>query len=472
MDLDGKSYSTLKNINSILGRDSHFTGVIIESNTLTSSERSIIRLHTLTTDIGKYECRNLRLILYSSPERVLTPGDIIEMSGVISIQNDTVPFSSYSEISYKSAKGPLLYSYLPSSTPTISGRSMTIMSLSYEICQDLCRFVDRTMLSTESKAVIKAIIFGNKSGLSYNQKRQFSDAGISHVLAVSGMHVGIICGILLFLTIPIQLIRDGFHFRYILCILFIWIYVLITGLSYSAVRAAIMVTFVMMSLISGRNRSSFSAACLSVALILICDPHSILSIGLWLSFACVSSIVLLVPKLNVVDISDHPKTHRICAFLWTTLVATAASWMISAYFFGTVAIDFFITNLLVLPLLPLYVIMAGCYLVISATIPLPLPIISILTDILDWPVRILFDLLERIQGHALDVDVSLESFILYYSGFSIILYTAGQRSGIAQQYISRQSVKLPYDVLPYIPNMKWIYNSIAFLLILTSIIIM
>lgn len=423
-------------VNALNGKDVLVKGIIKDTNTLTSGERSTVSVSEIIWNDKIFNCSNIELMLYSSPVKKLNRGDIITAPATLQFGKDRESFDSKAQFCYDAARLPVFYCFSFQSIPQVNGESKSILTIAAQINDRLCSGVDETSLTSESKDFIKAVIFGNKRSLSPNEKERFADAGLSHVLAVSGMHVGIICGILLFITAPINILRGGFRLRYMLCAAIIWLYVLITGLSYSAIRAAIMVSFVMIALSSGRNRSPFSAVCLAVSLILICDPHSLYSVGLWLSFTAVSGIVLLVPRLNVIDIAAHRKTYKFSSFLIATLVATASTWMLSAYFFNIVPTHFLIANLLVVPLLPIYVILVGSYLLLNAIIPLPFLIDRCLIEIIDFPTQMLFRLLEELSGDSIYINIPLWGVIAYYTVFALFIFLIN-RDGKSKEVIIR-----------------------------------
>ncbi len=421
--------------NALNGKNVVIKGVVKETGTLTSGERSSVNVTQIDWNDDRLYCENIELLLYSSPEKKLHQGDIIITPVTLQYSEDREYFDSEAEFCYEAARQPVFYCFEFQTIPKVTGQSKSILTIASQINEWLCSSVDRTSLKSSTKDFIKAVIFGNKRSLSSEDKAKFADAGLSHVLAVSGMHVGIICSILLFLTAPINILRGGNRLRYILCASIIWVYVIITGLSYSAVRAAIMVTFLMIALVSGRNRSPFSSVCLAVSLILICDPHSLFSIGLWLSFTAVTGIVLLVPHLNVIDIAEHRKTYKLSSFILATLVATAATWMLSAYFFNLIPVHFLIANLLVVPLLPIYVMLVGSYLLINALMPIPNAIDHILIGIIDYPTQLLFSLLEVLSGDSIQVNMPLWGVIAYYSFFALLIIWLNRRKTSAGQQI-------------------------------------
>ncbi|MDE6295458.1 MAG: ComEC/Rec2 family competence protein, partial [Muribaculaceae bacterium] len=394
----------------------------------------------------RYECENIEALVFTPPGRRLYPGDEIAVSGLLRSFNDSV--SSAYKLRFQAAKGPVLsiHSY---SIPIIVGHSSGIMTWAYEVNERLSVYIDNTPLSPFSKGFIKSVILGNRGGMTHYDKSVFADAGVSHVLAVSGMHVGIICMILLSLTIPLQLFKSGFFIRYCICGIAIWLYVLLTGLSYSSIRATLMLSVVVIAILCGRKRSPISALFISTVLILLCDPHSLYSIGLWLSFSCVASIIIGTPVFNTIDISVHPRTHRVVSFLLTTLVATASTWMLSAYFFGVFPTHFLLANVVILPVLPLYVILSGTYLIFLPLLRLNSDLYYAATNLVDYPPRFLAEMLNVMSLDAVNVNIPLLSLVFYYAGLLLIFCTMFNKTDNTseREYIRGDNASLPYELV-------------------------
>ena len=182
-----------------------------------------------------------------------------------------------------------------------------------------------------------------------------------HDVALSGLHVSIIAGILLWILFPFN-IAGLYQWRYVIAVPAIWLYAFITGLSPSTVRAAGMMTVMIVCMLIERKNSAWNSLLLATFLILVFNPYYISDIGLQLSFLCVASLIFFAPYLNTVDHHSHPLLYTVAAFLLASLCATLASWALSAYYFGIFPLLFIPANIVALPLLPIYMVLALIYL--------------------------------------------------------------------------------------------------------------
>lgn len=179
-------------------------------------------------------------------------------------------------------------------------------------------------------------------------RSEFSAVGLSHILAVSGMHVGILIGLLGIALLPMALLDRRRIVRGIITVVIIWLYAIATGLSPSVVRAVVMATIMIIAGIIHRTSSSLNNLCLAGILILTFDPLALWSPGFQLSFLAVASIITLVPMQQL----SRSRTGRISSGAVTTIAAVAGTGAISAYYFHSFPVYFLLANIPVLTLLP------------------------------------------------------------------------------------------------------------------------
>lgn len=221
--------------------------------------------------------------------------------------------------------------------------------------------IENSGLSQPTQHFIITILLGDRSYLDYDTRQQFSDAGISHIIALSGMHISIIGGIILFILFPLNFF-GLYKWRYLITIPVLWFYIFITGASPSTMRAGIMMTCIITCLLLERKNQAWNALLLSAFIILLIDPFSLYDIGFQLSCLCVGSLILFLPSLIKINQHDYPKLFTVLSFLASTIIATLGSWIISAYYFNTFPSMFIPANIIALPLMPIYMIATLIYL--------------------------------------------------------------------------------------------------------------
>lgn len=199
-------------------------------------------------------------------------------------------------------------------------------------------------------AVGAALCLGNKELLSDELKNEFATVGAMHVLAVSGLHVGIIFS-LLFHILNLFKTRKKFWVisKIVITVLCIWLFALLTGASPSVLRAAIMFSFITISLYSRRFRNTYNTLAAAAFLLLLYDPYLLYDVGFQLSFTAVTGIVYL-----------HPRIYKLLYFKWKVpdyfwqitsvgIAAQLATFPIGLYYFHHLPINFMLTGLFVVP---------------------------------------------------------------------------------------------------------------------------
>ena len=238
-------------------------------------------------------------------------------------------------------------------------------------------------------ALISAITLGERDALDSELRQSFAAAGAAHVLAVSGLHTGIIYIVVVSLLTCFGLWRPLYEQRIrrallSSCIIAVmWAYAFITGLSPSVMRAALMLTIIQVGWICRRQSISFNTLAAAACICLWIDPLSLFSVSFQLSFAAVAGIILFVPHFNSVWIV-HSKFARFMRDLVTvSAAATIGTLPVSLYYFSQVARFFMLTNLVVLPAAYVLVI-SGLLVLALAHTPVATWLAIVLQHLGDW----------------------------------------------------------------------------------------
>ncbi len=236
-----------------------------------------------------------------------------------------------------------------------------IYSLAYDLRKKLLSIYKEKGISGDEFSVLAALTLGVKDFLSDDITKSYSSSGAMHILAVSGLHVGIIYLILnslLFFMDKNRLLRV---LKAIVLIVFIWFFAFITGLSPSVRRAALMLTLIIIGQLSGRHPSIYNSIAVSAFLILLVNPLIILQVGFQLSYAAVISIVYFQPKLYRIFEINNWLIDKVWALTTVSIAAQIGTFPISIYYFHKFPVYFFLSNLIVIP---------AAYLIISLAIAL------------------------------------------------------------------------------------------------------
>ena len=237
-------------------------------------------------------------------------------------------------------------------------------------------------MSTENIAVAKALIIGDKELIDDELMLSYAASGALHVLAVSGLHVGIIMLILNFFLSPIKRLKNGKILFIILVVLGVWFYSVLTGLSPSVLRAAVMFSFVIIGNELQRDTSIYQSLLVSAMLLILIDPHIIFKIGFLLSYLAVFGIVFFHPKIFALLHFKNFILRKTWQISSISIAAQIATFPLGIYCFQQFPNFFLIANLIVIPVS--FVILVGgiAYLVFVA-----IPFLNdVLLFILDWSV--------------------------------------------------------------------------------------
>lgn len=243
-------------------------------------------------------------------------------------------------------------------------------------------------LTRQAAGFVTAIITGDSDAVADSDRERFSASGIAHVLALSGMHVGLIILFASLILMPVDLSGKR-QFRLWATIIIIWIYAMATGLGASVVRAAIMATMYMLGRITQRRNDGLNSVCAAAIIILVPDPLQLFRAGFQLSFAAVISILLLAPRLNPVS-RRNAVSHRIAECILVPVTAVIGTGVLTIYYFHRFVPLFLVSNIPVAIMLPVLFIAA----LLMLLIPLPC-VTGILSDVVQW----LYDAMDNIAEH-------------------------------------------------------------------------
>ena len=218
-------------------------------------------------------------------------------------------------------------------------------------------------LDEDSNSFISAITLGYKADLSEDLKDAFRASGTSHILAVSGLHVGIIYIIILSIFSFFGKRGRVLFVKQILILLLLWGYVFITGMPVSVIRAAIMLSLLCVGIMFNRKGLTYNTLAVAAFFTLIINPFYLFDIGFQLSFAAVLSILFFQPKISKLYSPKYKPVDYIWNLLTVSLAAQLGVFPLVLYYFGSFPTYFFITNLLVLPFIGIII-----YLAVSLTL--------------------------------------------------------------------------------------------------------
>lgn len=225
--------------------------------------------------------------------------------------------------------------------------------------QKIMDFYKSLHIDSSQAAILSALTLGYQNDLSDDIKQGFRTTGTVHVLSVSGLHVGIIYCMIGFLLSFIRKETRYYWIKPSLIIILLWVYTFVTGLPVSVIRASAMLTVFCFSEILGRKSFSVHALYITAFFILLISPFSIFDISFQLSFLSVLSILYLQPQASALLTLKNKYLKSIWLMFTLSIVAQLATFPLCLYYFGTFPTYFFITNMLIVPLVTLITYSVG-----------------------------------------------------------------------------------------------------------------
>ena len=231
-------------------------------------------------------------------------------------------------------------------------------------------------------AVVAAMALGDKSQLTRELKDAYAISGASHILALSGLHLGII-----YTLLSLLLSRRRWQMvSQIVIIVSIWLFVFLVGLSASVVRSAVMVTVYALLSLGHRDKLSVNTLAFAAIVMLLFNPLSLFDVGFQLSFMAVLAILLFYPLFENLWSQPFLLDHRVFRWLWTMLAVSCAAQIgvapLIAYYFGRFSCYFLLANLVVVPAAALILYLSLSVLLIPSLAYLLIYIVDTLNQLL------------------------------------------------------------------------------------------
>lgn len=217
--------------------------------------------------------------------------------------------------------------------------------------QDYVRNVfQRYIKGQQENAIASALVMGYKYDLDDDLLEAYSNTGVVHVIAVSGMHLGLIYGILLFFTKIFTKRKEGRLFKSVLILICIWTFTALTGAGPSVLRAAVIFSLMVLGDLLSRKNNTYNTLAASAFILLLVNPFYLWDIGFQLSYLAVLSIVWISgPLYRAVYFSSRPLRY-VWQLIAITLSAQVLTTPVILYHFHQFPNLFLITNLLIVPL--------------------------------------------------------------------------------------------------------------------------
>ena len=398
--------------------------------TVDFNEKSMVmqvKLLTAQDDLGeKASLRDVHISLSTRGcDYDMSPGDVIVFAlDLKRVRNQGNP-DEMDYASYLYNKGVIYRQHLDLDKIVRTGSSHTLITRANGLRQDLEHKILNSQLHPSTQNMMIAVLLGNDDFIDPATRENYSVVGVAHVLALSGLHVAIIALLLWFFLFPLDYLHAK-KLRLVFTLLLLIGYDIVTGLSPSVVRSTVMVAFVFMSTLFYRKSTPLNSLAAAALLILVFSPGSLYSVGFQLSFITVSALIIFYQAFEIKYPSNKLLKYFYSLFL-TTVVAMISSTILTAYYFNTLSVMTVISNFIILPIFPVFMIVGAVVLLLLAMGGS----LGWLNGILDWMTSFINGSVNWLStwsfGHS-EVYVTWVAVIIYYAVLIMLFLWISRRN--------------------------------------------
>ncbi len=411
-------YFKMPKISMIDGNSDSFNGIItslkINGDLLTveiSGKEKIIGNYYFKTEVEKNNfIKDYQL------------GDKVEVNGTFNKPNNNTVFNLFNYHKYLETK-KIYYLMDISSIKKIANNK--------NIFYKIINLIDKRINTYKSKEYLKAFILGKTDLLDDDIKTNYQELGVSHLLAISGMHISLFSGIILFL---LKKCHIGGNISYFITILFLLFYMKLTGNTSSVSRAVILFMLLTFNKMFNFKLSTLKIWCFTFSIIIFKNPYSLVDVGFQFSFTVSFYLILLQKNLT--------SNNYFISLLKISFVSLLVSLPISIYYFYQVNFLSIIWNLIFVPLISIIIF--------------PLSLITFIIPYFDALLYLLINIMESIAGVCNSIKMfqfifgkpSLIWIFLYYLIITLWLY----KKYFVFKYVLIGLLVFQYFKLLIIPN--------------------
>ncbi|MGB0892275.1 MAG: ComEC/Rec2 family competence protein, partial [Flavobacteriaceae bacterium] len=339
---------------------------------------------------------------------------------------------------------------------SIVNSDVSLFGLSTKFRERVKESLQKYHFSKNEFGVINALLLGQRQDISKELINDYANAGAIHILAVSGLHIGIILLILSSILKPLDSIKYGKFIKLLLIVMLLWVFAFIAGLSASVVRAVTMFTFVAFGMISNRKSNIYYSLITSMFYLLLIKPMFLFDVGFQLSYLAVFGIVWIQPMLSSLWIPKYKLINKIWQLLTVSVAAQLIILPVSLYYFHQFPSLFLLSNLVIIPFLGI-ILMLGILVIVLAVINL-LP--QILADFYGTVINMMNQFVSWVasQEGFLLIDISVSKLVmisLYIAIFSgVYFFNKRTSKGLLMFLVSLTLIQSTFIYEKYIRNSK------------------
>lgn len=288
-------------------------------------------------------------------------------------------------------------------------------------------------LTDDNAELAYSALFGDKTELSDSYIITFRLAGVAHLLAVSGLHVGIIVTTLTFLLKPLKSKR---WWQFAIICLFLAFYVYLCDFSMSVVRASIMAIILLISKITGEEYDVYNSISIACIVIYLYNPLCIFDVSFLMSFSCVLGIAMLSKSIEQILLKIK-LPHKLASSLAVSTSTTVALVMITAFYFNNFNAISIFANIILIPLFTMAFVPIFVITMLSIICPYLAYLLFPLNYLLDFITFIAYLFGTSILANLTTITIKYIAIIVYF----VLLVMIGRLCSAKREY--KVAISLP-----------------------------
>ena len=343
----------------------------------TGSRTTQVRLAALEMKRGEmWQPARGAILIFAPSYADYEYGDVLRVSGE---PETPVAFSDFNYPGYLASQGIYSTMFYPEVTVLETGKGLKPLAWLYSLRNSLSLVLIRVLPEPQA-SLAQGIILGISTNIPESIKESFSQSGTRHLLAISGLHLSIVAGMML--SAGLWLFGRRHHVYIWLALGAVWFYALLTAMHPPVIRGAIMASLFLMAELFGRQRGAITALTFAAAIMTAISPQILWTASFQMSFLAMAGLAFMAPPLMAVgrkvvsSIRGEEASVPAIAFfivdsLSVTLAAVIAVWPVIMYHFGIISLVSLPATFFALPALP-FVIIGGLFTGVLGIMALPL----------------------------------------------------------------------------------------------------
>lgn len=373
--------------------------------------------------------REPRSIVETREKPYFRYGDVLLLEGELVAPQ---PFEDFDYPAYLARQGIHTVMLFPSAELVGEGQGSPFYRALHALRWRLARSLAASVPEPQA-AMGQALLLGMRDGLPDDLVEDFRTTGTAHVLAISGLHVGVLLGISM--SASAWLFGRRHRLYLILPLALVWMYALLAGASPSVLRAATMGTVFLAARVLGRPGTAVPALGLAAAVMVALSPAVLWSVSFQLSFAAVAGIALFRPRLGEWALGGRDEDERggssgplawLADAVGVSIAATLATLPLLAFHFERVSLVGILATPLVLPALPLALVLYAVTAIVGIVVALPAQVVGLLLWVVGGYVALVVGLFARLP--AASVEVGRVAPFLVWGYYAVLLLLASRRA--------------------------------------------